>query len=85
MINLPEKNDSKKSDVEDLSENENLIPENIIESEEHDLDELVHNTSEEVVSTGEETDLDDAIHKISPAIKAPEDEERDGDDLAHGN
>lgn len=85
MNNFPDKNEIKKTDAPDLPENESVMPENNVVNEEEDLDELVHNTKPNSVSTDEETDLDDAVHKITPVMKAPENEERDGDDLVHGN
>ncbi len=85
MNNFPDKNEIKKTDAPDLPENESVMPENNVVNEEEDLDELVHNTKPNSVSTDEETDLDDAVHKITPVMNAPENEERDGDDLVHGN
>ncbi len=55
------------------------------EDEEHDLDDLVHTGSPSKPVAGEEIDADDAVHNASRDSSKDHDDERDPDDLVHGN
>lgn len=85
---LPDSADKKPVPGNDLTgqvQNENHLSEKPDENAEHDLDDLVHNTSPEKLPEDEEIDPDDAVHTISTPSTAEESSYQDPDDLVHGN